>query len=509
MATIKLFDNSEEGTNVYYEFDPETKPLGEGGMGKVFKGTRIDLNTGITRPVAIKFIFDGLAASVIERARREANIKIKHENLVEMMGFLTTENVNPRTGERVFHYHVVSELLDGVVLSDLLKGVVTDNEGKIIPFAEKMLNMYHTDPFAFAVMIVKNVLSGVMTLHDRGYIHRDIDPSNIMITRDNKIKLIDFGIAKLVKSLATQDRSLTAAGVFMGKIEYAAPELVLGDVKFQDETTDIYAIGIMFYQLLTGKMPFTGPKTEIMSAQLKKEVPVKNVDNKMARQIILKATNKKQELRYRGAAQFRAALDDLENNSGSSSLPVSLPVNFDRKNWRYIAAGAGALVLAALVWLLVSMLGGKKETTAGTEVNTNYQETGIPEDVKVTEAIILMKSATRYDYYALAKINDKYKVVKSQINYEPGDKQVDVVVSSDAAVNQLNKVDAIVEEIMSSSGSAKIVFLAQENLKSDPNMAEFDQKLGRFNLNITYYSPDDYPTQDDKMVVEFAKRNEK
>ena len=505
MATIKLFDNSEQGSNIYYEFDPDTKPLGEGGMGKVYKGTRVDLNTGITRPVAIKFIFEGLPASVIERARREANIKIKHENLVEMMGFLTTEQVDPRTGEKIFHYHVVSELLDGVVLSDLIKGVVTGNDGKVIPFAEKMLNLYHTDQFAFAVMVVKNVLSGVMTLHDRGYIHRDIDPSNIMITRDNKIKLIDFGIAKQVKSLATQDRSLTAAGVFMGKIEYAAPELVLGDVKFQDETTDIYAIGIMFYQLLTGRIPFNGPKTEIMSAQLKKEVPIRNVDNKMARQIILKATNKKQELRYRGAAQFRAALDELENNNGSSSIPV----DFNRFNWKYIAAAGGVLAVAALVWLVVSMLGGKKASTGGEDGIAYSQETVMPEDVKVTVAIILMKSATRYDYYALAKVNGKYKVVKSQINYEPGDKQENVVVSSDANVNQINKVDAIVEEITSSFGSAKIFFLAQNNLKADPTMEEFDKKLERFNLNITYFNPGDFPSQDDKMVTQFASSIEK
>ena len=88
---------------------------------------------------------------------------------------------------------------------------------------------------AFALLVIKNILSGIMALHDKGYIHRDLDPSNIMITSDRKIKIIDYGIAKQLSTLTTQDQQLTTAGQFMGKATYASPELVVGDVVHQNE----------------------------------------------------------------------------------------------------------------------------------------------------------------------------------------------------------------------------------------------------------------------------------
>lgn len=96
-------------------------------------------------------------------------------------------------------------------------------------------------------------------MHDKGYIHRDLDPSNIMITSDRKIKIIDYGIAKQLSTLTTQDQQLTTAGQFMGKATYASPELVVGDVVHQNETTDIYDIGIMLFQFIVGHVPLRGP----------------------------------------------------------------------------------------------------------------------------------------------------------------------------------------------------------------------------------------------------------
>ena len=254
MATIKLKGNSAHDKNIYYEFDTDTEPLGEGGMGKVYRGRQISELTGISRDVAIKFMFDGLPQSVIDRAKREASIQVVSENLVEMMGFIETTSEGPNHSIRS-HYHVVSELLTGVMLADLLNGVTTTKDGRQITFAQNLYKMYKEDRANFALIIMKNIASGIMTLHDKGYIHRDIDPTNIMVTEDGKIKLIDFGIAKKLPShnttsgdkLTTQDRSLTMTGQFVGKPQYAAPELVVGDIDYQNETTDIYAMGILFY----------------------------------------------------------------------------------------------------------------------------------------------------------------------------------------------------------------------------------------------------------------------
>ena len=99
MPIIKLQGSNEKAKGIFYEFDTNSAPLGEGGMGKVYHGRCVNEQTGVTKDVAIKFMFEGLAPSVIERARREANIQIKSDNLIEMMGFFTTEERMKATGQ--------------------------------------------------------------------------------------------------------------------------------------------------------------------------------------------------------------------------------------------------------------------------------------------------------------------------------------------------------------------------------------------------------------------------
>ena len=140
MAIIRLKGNSANDKDIYYEFDTETEPLGEGGLGKVYRGRQISEITGIARDVAIKFMFDGLPQSVIDRARREASIQVVSENLIEMMGFIETTTEGPNNTVRS-HYHVVSELLTGVMLADLLNGVTTTKDGRQITFAQNLHRM--------------------------------------------------------------------------------------------------------------------------------------------------------------------------------------------------------------------------------------------------------------------------------------------------------------------------------------------------------------------------------
>ena len=310
MAIIRLQGEYEKKKGIYYEVDSDLEPIGEGGTGKVFEGRCINTNTGETRPVAIKFMFSDLSEQVVERARREASIQLRNDNLIEMLGFIETETVYNNTIEK--HYHVVSELLHGVSLTDIFDGKCTDSKGKEIPYAKKLLNTYGKDSAHFAKIIIKNVLSGLMALHDAGYIHRDIDPSNIMITEDNHIKLIDFGICKQMDKLTTHDKVQTVAGVFIGKPEYASPELALGDIKHQDQTTDIYAVGILMYQCILGHVPFQGTRYEILDRQVKSNIPAKDIKDTRLRRIIEKACNKKQELRYQTSAEMRVDIESLD-----------------------------------------------------------------------------------------------------------------------------------------------------------------------------------------------------
>lgn len=314
--------STESSSGVYYEVPIDLPPLGVGGAGTVRKGFQINEKTGVRKEVAIKFLFDDLPESAIIRSEKEANIRIVHENLVEMIDFVkVADKTDDIYGKSRAHYHVVSELLHGVMLLDLIDGKIEEKEVSDNPKIKEFRDLMMYNRNAFAIKVVRGLLSGIMALHDNGFIHRDIDPSNIMITTDGKIKLIDLGVAKKIKdTTSTTSQNLTNNGQFIGKPAYASPELADGDLAHQNETTDIYAIGIVLYQMVTGYLPFEGPIYEVLQMQKTQKLPLSRVANKKIRKIIEKATEKKQSDRYQSAAMFRADLDALDDNE---SQPVS------------------------------------------------------------------------------------------------------------------------------------------------------------------------------------------
>ena len=133
MATIHI---PSSRADTHYEVMLDSAPLGVGGMGQVLKGTRIDAS-GNRLDVAIKFLFDDLPDQVIDRARREASIQIHNENLLEMYEFIQLDEVSSN-GTVHKRYHVVSELLHGVILYDFLKGKTTDCRGAHLPYIEQI-----------------------------------------------------------------------------------------------------------------------------------------------------------------------------------------------------------------------------------------------------------------------------------------------------------------------------------------------------------------------------------
>ena len=391
MATIRLQGETEKRKGLYYQLDSGDEPIGVGGMGQVFKGTCVNEHTGATRPVAIKFMFDDLPQHAIERARREASIQLRNDNLVEMLGFI---EIAERTqfGDVKMHYHVVSELLTGVSLSDLMEGKTTDRDGVSVPFAEKLLADYQNDSEHFARTVVMNILSGLMALHDAGYIHRDIDPSNIMITQDGHIKLIDFGIAKQMNTLTTNDKGLTVAGKFLGKPEYAAPELVLGDIQHQNQTTDIYAMGVLLYQCIVGHTPFEGPRHEILEHQLKTKLPLTAVHNKQLRKIIAKACEKKQDLRYRTSAQMRV---DLEAVTWAAKKPITPKGPSKPVDKRIIGIVAGAVAALALIGVGVFVMMQKPQTKPDITAAVQNEQVAVPQAEPTAEPAATLEPKTQ------------------------------------------------------------------------------------------------------------------
>ena len=316
---VKIQGKNELDAGIYYEVDLKKSLIGEGGMGRVYKGIRVESATGSKRSVAVKFLYEGLPQTVLDRAIREASIQIKCENLIEMIAFVNVEQQD-KNGTVVNRYHVVSEYLDGVMLHDLVKGKITNPDGNVVAYAKELYALYQNDRRSFVTIIIKNVLAGLGYLHDAGYVHRDIDPSNIIVTSDRKIKIIDFGVAHKMGG-GSSGPLLTHVGSFLGKAEYAAPELVLGDVLHQNATTDTYAVGILMFHLLTGKLPFSGSLQDVMQMQREIDVPVSAINDSKLREIVAKATRKKQSERYQSAAEFRVALDGVSQNSSFTPNP--------------------------------------------------------------------------------------------------------------------------------------------------------------------------------------------
>lgn len=347
MPSIKIQGEYEIKKGIHYEVDGNATPIGEGGMGKVYCGQQVDEKTGATRDVAIKFIFEDCTPVIVEKARREASIQIHSDNLLEMLGFIETEEKTP-LGETVKRYHVVSELLHGVSLSNVMKGLVIDFEGKEVAYAREMHELYKNNPSEFACEVVVKTLMGLIALHEAGYIHRDIDPSNIMLTSDRKIKLIDYGIAKRIGPTTNAEVSKTTPGMLIGKPEYAAPELVLGDTYSQDFRTDIYAIGILLFECIVGHPPFKGDFASIIHKQTEKSLPLREIKNKSLRAVIRTATQKKREKRYQNAAEMMVALKQCSDSVKNKRTAYTLPSPFSLGIAGSIIAGLATGVLLSL-----------------------------------------------------------------------------------------------------------------------------------------------------------------
>lgn len=386
MAIQQLQGSQEKLDRVYYEYDDEDTPLGEGAMGRVYRGYRIDESSGERIPVAIKCIFRNIPEHVIERARREASVCIDNKNLLRMYGFIEIVSTSIVNGFMVNEktYYVIMELLEGVTLYELLQGKVTDVYGnKYAALEDLHANLVRNKAETIKGIMI-SILDGLQVLHERGFLHRDIDPSNIMVDKKGNLKLIDFGICKKQNMLNTQDKGLTVAGVFMGKVDYASPELVVGDVVHQNASTDIYALGIMLFLLCTGHLPFKGTSNEILAAHLRKPIPYKEIDIKPYRKIVVKATAKLQKDRYKTALEFKSDLIKLHFNCKKAKISDLIPANFlDYIRNKYLQKVKFLYVFFAT--LVVSVCIGIVVCFSVSDKPFNDSETGMPKENKTVE----------------------------------------------------------------------------------------------------------------------------
>lgn len=255
--------------------------LGEGGMGIVYKSFDLKLE----RYVAIKILNAAALNSpqFIERFKREAKnqAKLTHPNIVPVYGF--TEGMKL--------LGIVIEYVEGETLEKMIV-----RQGR--------LNLSQT------IDIMQQVLSGAAYAHKKGFVHRDLKPSNIIISKDGIAKIMDFGISKSLK----ETKGITRTGVKIGTVLYMSPE----QIKAQEPTiqSDIYSLGIILFEMLTGKNPFDFPtEFEILEAHLKKNPPKLTNENfgipSEIDSIISKSTNKSTNKRYQSGEDFSADLNLL------------------------------------------------------------------------------------------------------------------------------------------------------------------------------------------------------
>jgi serine/threonine protein kinase len=251
--------------------------LGEGGMGEVFRGVDLMLE----REVAIKFLRPELASQpqVVERFRSEAVTlaKLNHPNIATLYRFV-------RQGDSFF---MALEFVRGVTLDEIIQ-----QRGAI--------------PVDQAVPIFCQVLDGIQHAHDFGIIHRDIKPANMMRTEKGTLKVLDFGIARILGTAR-----MTRQGNIIGTIEYMSPEQVRG--MDTDERSDIYSLGMLLYEMLTGRCPFDMQNEfELMKAQIEQyPVPPRQLNPaipEVVEQAIWRSIQKDPVQRFQSASDFRAFL---------------------------------------------------------------------------------------------------------------------------------------------------------------------------------------------------------
>ncbi|UCC38326.1 MAG: protein kinase [Candidatus Aminicenantes bacterium] len=254
--------------------------LGKGGMGSVYKV----LDNELRESTALKLLKPEIAADekIIERFRNELKLarKISHKNVCRMYHLSKKENT----------YYITMEYIPGEDLKSLIRKI-----GQM--------------PIAKAVSIAQQVCEGLDQAHKLGIVHRDLKPQNIMIDKEGNARIMDFGIARSLKA-----KGITEAEVLIGTPEYMSPEQVEG--KETDQRSDIYSLGTILYEMVTGRAPFEGDTTLSIAMKHKKETPVNPREfNALVpedlSQLILRCMEKDKERRFQDAKELFSELGKI------------------------------------------------------------------------------------------------------------------------------------------------------------------------------------------------------
>jgi tetratricopeptide (TPR) repeat protein len=306
--------------------------LGRGGMGKVYRA----IDQKIDEEIAIKLIKPEIAADkqTIERFGNELKMarKIAHRNVCKMYYL----------GEEKGAHFITMEYVPG---EDL----------------KSMIRMSGQLSSGMAIKVAKQVCDGLTEAHRLGVIHRDLKPNNIMIDKAGEARIMDFGIARLLKA-----KGITGAGIMIGTPEYMSPEQVEG--KEVDQRSDIYSLGVILYEMVTGQVPFEGDTPFTIGMKHKGETP--QDPKKWNAQIpddlnalILKCLAKEKDQRYQSAGDVRSQLEKIEQGlptteravtkkRPATSREITVKFRLD-KHFKWGLIFAGIVLVGIIIWQLL------------------------------------------------------------------------------------------------------------------------------------------------------------
>lgn len=306
--------------------------LGKGGMGRVYKALDKETN----EKIAIKLIKPEIASDrkTIERFRNELTTarKISQKNVCRMY------DLNKEKG----NYYITMEYVPGGDLKRFIRRSGQLSVGK-------------------AISIAKQICEGLEEAHSLGIVHRDLKPNNIMIDDSGNVRIMDFGIARSVKG-----KGITGAGVMIGTPEYMSPEQA--EAKDVDHRTDIYSLGIILYEMVTGQLPFEGDTPLSIAMKHKGERPKDprelnaQVSHDLS-QLVLKCLEKEKENRYQSAQEVRSELERIEQGLPTSDriIPKKKPLTSReitvRLNTKKVLIPAvvllGIIIAVIIIWQIL------------------------------------------------------------------------------------------------------------------------------------------------------------
>lgn len=426
-----------------------TELIGDGGMANVYKATDVLEN----KTVAVKILKDEFLENeeFVRRFKNESKAiaLLNHKNIVRVYDVSFSEKM----------MSIVMEYVEGVTLKDYI-----DLRGAL--------------PWKDSVFFITQTLRALQHAHDNGIVHRDVKPQNIMITADGTIKVMDFGIARFSRS-----GSKTITDKAIGSVHYISPEQACSSNT--DEKSDIYSVGVMLFELLTGKLPFEADSAVSVAIKQMQETPPKPTEINAEipeglEEIVLRAMQKDPSRRYQSAAEMLRDIDEFKKNpsisfeykyfGGASDQatryfdavkPEEKTTADNKKNKKFISTllgiTAGFLIVALLVVIfnLTGMLKPKAEVEIGDLTGLYIDDVKADEQYKSITFKELTEYNNDFEKGQIINHNKKNKTVKEgstvEVTISLGAKLVKVLdvygLDSGTAEQKLTKEGFIVKTL--------------------------------------------------------------